>query len=420
MTPAGPLTASLDVVHYTAGRPVLLPQQFGDATNRTADVLAFLASVPDGSTVDYGEGTRVRCDQTLPLQNRRLTIVNGTTYTDDYTGTGRTLAETQALPDGHADKKAAQARSHWMMYGTDSHMTFRKHEVRGPSAPWWAQKVAAANPGKQPGDNGYDAIPNTIYVPDLAFQHAYDPRFVGSLTLEECTESYVFGDRVCASPNKTPGDERWSEQHTVRGGQAHHFGRQGIALTGARIVLVEDDLMWAVGRSMFDFEPSNSWGGAADVTLRRGKYGQWPNWPVGSGVPDRPGQRNNFLSISSSGQTVRLLVEDVVARKGSVLVSSVGRCADLTFRRYKSLEGIGSTTGRAAMAFTNVDGLTVEECDVPLQYPIQGSPQMAMVSANGCTGVDVLGNGNRFGTRWNGSQWVDQAGSGVTELRVPA
>jgi hypothetical protein len=390
-------------VEVGAANTVTVPTAFADGTNRTADLQAFLNSVPDGSTIDFGNRP-IRTDQTLTLYLRRgLTFVRPNLYTDDLTGNGLTIAQLAALPDGTPAKNAARERSFWLIQDCDD-ITFQGARNRGPNVAAWALQ-SPSNPW-----------PETAYIVQLEAQHAYDVQFSRHVSIVDDESSHLYGDAYFFGPNHSDG--RWCEDVEVIRPHAHHIGRQGAALTGVRRIKFVDIWWHDLRRSAFDLEPERDFGGSDDVTIEGGRVGKWAD----ATGPAFWGQKFNWLAITNRSRTRRLTVRDHTARAMTVQAGAVGRCENLVFERCKSLEGTGNPN-RAAWTFARVDGLRVAQCEVPLQPGLQTTPplppyQMAMVGATDCTGIDVLGNGNKFGTVWTGTEWIDKAGSGVVELRV--
>lgn len=204
-----------------------------DSTGETdvTDLLtAFLASVPDGSIIEFRAGSRYRIEGTVLLERRNQLQIegNGAVF----------LATTEG----------SRNRSHWRFDGGRD-ITLRDVTVIG------------ANPNAGMAAEAGDS--------DLEAQHAFLIKGVDGFLLERARASDVWGDFVYLGEFKGA----WAKNVTVRDSHFERNGRQGIAITAAEGVLIEGNYIGDVRRTTIDIEPFNTDGGAAQVRIVNNTFG---------------------------------------------------------------------------------------------------------------------------------------------------
>ncbi len=319
-------------------RPILVPAQFGDGTNRAADLNAWIAAQPNGSRLDFA-GISIRADQTVVVTKTGVSLYGGTIYTNDPTGDSSTLA----APSG-----ASRSRAHVKLLRSTS--VTCDLTIRGPHA-----------------GGGVDTA---AYVEPLEAQHGYEIAG-GSGNTVRGEVSYVYGDCVYAG-NKAVG-----VTVDVHG---HHNGRQGVS--GCDVVgMTIAGTLHDIRRSLVDLEPAtDSWrvDGVLIADLRVGKHrltGATASASVGvvsnvtvRNVRDMDDQITNFQ--------IQVGHHDNPHRQGPWDVRDV------------VMRGAYGTTAGYMAKFIGIDGVAFHATDMPMQ----NGRGMALVGTHDCTAVDVSGN----------------------------
>lgn len=229
-----------------------------DATGKTdvtAQLNAYLESVPDGSVIRFPDGALYRVEGVLQLVDRNnLTIEgNGATVFADTDGSGVTPPEKM----GHLWPRQ---RSHVAISG-GSNIVIRDLIVRG----------ANPNAGSAEG----------AYVASLEGQHGIDVHGVNGLTLENVTVTDTYGDFLYLSPDYSTST--WAKNIVVRNSHFERSGRQGVAIVGAEDVLIETSYIGEVGRTMLDIEPLGPAWGAHRITFQNNTFGPCRHLLLSSG-----------------------------------------------------------------------------------------------------------------------------------------
>ena len=199
---------------------MVVPQSI-DATGRADDtkaLQAFLNRVPNNRVIQFRRDGRYRIEGTLFLRNRHHLTIDG---------------EGSLV---FATTRAGRNRAQWWI--TDgSQIVFRNLAVKG------------ANPH---GGVGEDA-----YVPKLANQAGFHFEGVDGAELDHVRVTDVYGDfaYLGRDEHKVPSRNVWIHNSTFL-----RNGRQGIAVTAATNVIVEDNHFDDTRRSTIDLEPNaHSW-----------------------------------------------------------------------------------------------------------------------------------------------------------------
>jgi hypothetical protein len=136
------------------------------------------------------------------------------------------------------------------------------------------------------GSNERAGATTDAYDPDLAFQHAFALTGVHRVLLERVAASKLHGDFVYI------GRVRGSSTNdvTVARSSFDGSGRQGIAVTqGSRVLIVDNDIT-NVARSMFDLEPNNPNDEIRDVRISGNRTGAAKNfWLANKGAGENIG-----------------------------------------------------------------------------------------------------------------------------------
>jgi len=180
---------------------------------------SLLAHAPDGSIIKFQKNARYRVERTLTLHNRRdLT----------FEGNGATI---------FATKRGASDRSQ-IYVKRGFNIVFRDLTVRG----------VHPNGGTSEG----------AYVERLELQHGFKFLSTAGAELDHVTVTDVYGDFVYLGRDgrlKLPCRDIWIHDSTFA-----RNGRQGIAVTDARNVIIERNHFDETRRSTIDLEPNTrSW-----------------------------------------------------------------------------------------------------------------------------------------------------------------
>jgi len=302
------------------------------STDVTQQVLSWVASVPDNSTLSFASGGCYRIEETLELTDR-----NGLTFE----GNGATFKAT-TIGDTW--------RSQWRLIG-GSQIVFRNMNVRG------------ANPA------------GGTFVSALQHQHAFDLNGASYVELDRTRSSDVYGDCVYVT-RRWDGGQAWSSNVNVHDGSCVANGRMGIAVVAGRDVVVERTSLSQIGRTAFDIEPNGTGFGAQNVTFRNNQVSGALPGGFFTAIGDGP-----IASVTVSNNTT-----SGVGMYMAVLAPSGQRRSQITISGNSSDTGYYAA-GSVAMDFERVDGLTVTGNSIPLS-----GPNMALAWVSESCDVDVSGN----------------------------
>ncbi len=316
----------------------------------TDQLTAFFASVPDGSVIAFQAGGRYRVEGTLWLADRhRITIDgNGATIIAETDGSGVTPPD--ALKHGWP-----RQRQHLLFTGGED-IAVRNLTIHG------------ANPHAGLGDSAY--------VASLEAQHGLAFLGVRGVRITGVDVSDVYGDFVYLGINGTGAGE-WTHDVHLSDFRFERSGRQGVSVTGADSVVIEDGYIGDVRRSAIDLEPNTAAGGATHITFRRVTFGR---------------HRLNWLASGGAGPSVgNVVFEDnrLVGAQFKVFVGASDGARRGPFRFVGNVGDTGDGNPQGViMQFHWVDGLTVLDNYTPLQR----LRNMALVGAWQSCGLDVRGN----------------------------
>jgi hypothetical protein len=296
----------------------------------TQQLLDWIASVPNNSTLTFPAGACYRVDGTLLVRNRTaLTFEgNGATFKAGTTG--------------------GSNRAHWQLVD-GSGLTFRDMKIYGPRS-----------------DSGF--------VYDLQWQHAFDVRGTAMVRLERVSASWLYGDCFYLGQG-WDSRKAWASDVRIVDSSCSRNGRMGVAVTAAQDVVVQGNAFDQIGLSVFDVEPNGTGWGARNVAFAANKVGVTRDYifvVTGAGPVD---------GVSFSGNTVvgnRMKV-GAFAWNGE-------RRSNITVADNTSDTGYYEKNG-AAMRFRAIDGVTVTGNYAPL-----ASPDTVLAEASDSCAVQVSGN----------------------------
>ena len=213
---------------------------------------------------------------------------------------------------------------------------------------------------------------SNAYVVSLEAQHGINIYSTQGATIEGCEISDVYGDFVYVGYQKGV----WASNITIRGNKMERNGRQGIAITGGDKVLIENNEIQDVRRSVFDLEANGVNGGATNITIRGNRVGA---------------KRLTWLANDGQGSNIRnIVIDNNYSTTGmNILVKTPQghRRGPFVLTNNVSTTAYGTTLG-AAWTFIRVDGLTIHGNEIQLQQ----NRNMHIAGLRDVTDVDIRDN----------------------------
>jgi hypothetical protein len=329
--PPAPVPAEVNAITMPAS---VDPSGRSDVSAAFAEVLA---TAPDGATIRLAPRGQYRMERTLLIRQRRdLHIV----------GNGARIFATTPGDLGRAS----------ILVERSAGISITDLTIRG------------ANP--------HAGLPDAAYQVDKAGQHGITVKSSSRVLIERVTITDTYGDFLYLGQYHRT--QPWSEHVTVRNSTFLRNGRQGVAITGARDVLIESSTFSDVRLSTFDFEPLAPGAGAGRVTIRNNQVG--------------PG-RSLFVAAEGYGPVNDITIQGNRLRGQAISV----RMQDLgggTRHNWRILGNIGDIVSGnpygAVMRFFRVDGLEVRGNHQRFD------PRRGMVGITASSACNVVVTGNDF------------------------
>jgi hypothetical protein len=173
-----------------------------------------------------------------------------------------------------------------------------------------------------------------------------------NVEIANVTVRKTFGDGVYITDSSTG---TWSDGVHIHDSRFESNGRMGIAIVGGRNVTIEDSTVDRSGIHAFDIEPNNAKGGAANVTIRDNTVGTY-------GICKCFGY--SFFAVTAMRDVNLVNISNLVVENNRVTGGSIkSKVMGGTSRRWKNVtirnnRGSVSMSG-PAIRITNVDGVTV-------------------------------------------------------------
>jgi len=300
------------------------------ATDVTAALNAFIATVPDGSIIDFAEEDAIyKISAYLTIQQRSNLILEGNGWT--------TLNNV-----ANANVGGSQLKSFFFNYWPASngahHITIRNFIA------------TAASPA-----------PGTFQAGEFAsFAHFMAGEF---LEVTGIVGSGFFGDFVTINEDS---HYVWVHDNTIA-----NVGRNNVSVVCGNQILVEDNAFGTAGYTTFDIEPeAGSVANCTNITFRRNTCGTWTN---------------SFVSADgvASGKIVSGVVIADNTVTGDSLLTVMGIYGSA---RLSNLSFTGNITNTSAagpvLRFQNVDGVLVSD-------NTQALSGGSLTETINCTGVSV-------------------------------
>jgi hypothetical protein len=330
--PKGTVSASPPPARQTS----LCPPEYADGRDASADLTAWLLSLPPSSVADLG-GLTYRVETLIKLDDRTgLTITNGT------------LVRTLKLDDP-------------------------RHVYPNPNPFIYLRRPAGCS------------------VTDLKFRGTNTvsdgfPGFGSYLTKYEFDAAIRIDDFVNFEAHRLDVDGVWGDCVQIHGGEGvwisdcliDRTGRQGISIIASQVLIERVKLLHG-RRAGFDLEPNSIHDAVHDVEIRDCDTNTrlLPFASGGNGAVNNVWLHNNV----SRGPAVPVV---------SVNASDGSRRSNWRIEDHTAVDGLGSP--RAAVEFQHVDGVLVTRCDFNVKTG-RGGAFLFNDCGGACTVTDSLWHG---------------------------
>ena len=198
-----------------------------------AKIMAWLASLPDGSTAQFGAGRCYAQDGTITLSGRTGLVIDGQG------------SEFRAVTAGGSH------RANWRLVN-GRNVTLHNMAVRGSN-------------------------PQGAYDPAIEWQHGYSVEGVQGITLSNVQARETWGDGVMlwrGANSPACGDDASSARNVViSGALLERIGRQGVAVVDAENVTLQDSTVGPVAWSSVDIETDDNCEIARHINIARNQFG---------------------------------------------------------------------------------------------------------------------------------------------------
>ncbi len=302
----------------------------------TAELVAWIASVPDNSILYFVRDGCYRVDGTIQLKYR-----NGLTLE----GQGATFREfTNGMELPPQDARTRGIFKFWK----GSNLTVRNTIAIG------------ANP--QAGTR-----PEAYFAP-LEAQTAYTIGGVDGMLLDGVQAYDVYGDFVYVGPA--------TRNLTVQNSHFERNGRQGWTVNGGQNITFDHNFISKTRRATIDMEPSNQSDVARNITFSNNQIGPGRLYFFASEGVAATIDGVNIIGNRLTGKSMTIHVNPPKGVRSNYRV--IGNYSDT-----RQLQD-----GGGVMAFSDVVGLEVRDN----RQPVQGNNKVSGVSIRNCVNVTVAGN----------------------------
>jgi hypothetical protein len=304
-----------------------------DATglaDASQDLLSFIASVPDGSTIAFKAGGTYRLNHGLALTNRHNLVFEGNGATLRAAGSGSSVSD-----------------SPFDLSDYDSAITIRDFTLIGNNP-----NVGTAN----------------AYHPSAENQMGIAMYGAKNIEIANVTISGSWGD--CLYVDETGTGHVWSDSIWVHDSSCTLSGRSGISIVSGSHVTIERDHFDTLGMHVLDIEPNGSYGGGTYVTFRANTVGSYGLTSLYTGyffgADGAPGSSVHDVTITANTVTGNPHDGYDGSIRGLNTTVEVSRRQNIIFTNNTSTQTISGPV----LLFDHVDGLTVTGNVEPLS---QGS-----------------------------------------------
>jgi hypothetical protein len=300
----------------------------------SAQMAAFFASVPDGSTVDLPAGARYRMDRTLVLHGRhRITIEgNGATF---FVGTPGDLKRVN------------------LQIEESSEIVVRDLTIKGAN-PHGGPYADAYQPAKE-GQHGIAILSGT------------------NIWMINLTITDVYGDFVYIA--SFPGGG-WSKSILLIDSHFARNGRQGVTINDASNVYIEKNVINDITRATFDFEGGDPGGAVDGVTIAYNTIGVGRLVLVGAEAID-PVNNVTIAGNTVHGQNLQMWIRNTLPGRRSGW-KILGNTTDT----------VSGNPHESAMIIGNVNGIQIRDNKQGFSL----GRQMVLANITNSCGIDVGNN----------------------------
>jgi hypothetical protein len=274
-------------------------------------IMAWLATVPDGSTVQFGSGRCYGQDGTITLTGRSGLVIDGQG------------SEFRALTPGTSH------RANWRIAG-GGNLTLANMAVRGSN-------------------------PQGSYDPAVEWQHGFSVEGVQKITLLNVQARDTWGDGVMlwrGASSPACGDDASSAREVVIDrALIERSGRQGVAIVDAENVTLQNSTVGPVAWSSVDIETDDNCEIARHVNIVGNQFGA-NRYGVIASVGFGGGDQVGDVTVTGNTQTeatglpgecwapVRILSPDAIYRTGYSFSGNrfLARRNAFEFRRVKNID----------------------------------------------------------------------------------
>lgn len=327
VTPPLPPSESPAFPRLADGPRVAVPSTI-DATGRTdasAKLRAFIARVPDRSTIVFKKGGTYKLDQAIRIEGRRRLT---------FDGEGAILRMAGCEINDSA----------FVVDRQSVYITIREFLMVGDNADGGTVDAFHAGCESQSG----------VAV--------YSGRFV-----EIADVSVIRTNGECVYVDAGGSDYTWSEHVWFHDSVCKLNGRMGVAIAAASNVVVERVHFYRVGLFVLDIEPYTVDGGATYTTFRNNtvmEYGMSPEFtPWFVAAEGTPGSTVHDLVVTGN----RVMAG---APRSANTITDAGLATTIRVERRQRVVFTNNSTSvqgsGPALFFSHVDGLTVTNNDQPL------------------------------------------------------
>jgi Bacterial Ig-like domain len=278
------------------------------------EIMAWLATVPDGNTAQFAPGGCYGQDGTITVSGRSNLVIDGQG------------SEFRALTDGDS------RRANWRFVG-GTNLGVQNMAVRGSN-------------------------PEGVYIAGFEWQHGFSVEGVQGMTLAKVEARATWGDGVYLDHgafSPACGDDASSARDVlITGATLERVGRQGVAVVDAENVTVQDSVIGPVALASVDLETDDDCEIARHVTIARNQFGAH-TWgvvdSVGFGAEPQVGDvtvTDNTQSVAAPGCFTPVRILSPVVPEGQPRVYRNG----YTFRGNRLL---GTRNGFEFRGLRNVE-----------------------------------------------------------------
>jgi hypothetical protein len=314
------------------------------------NVMAWLATVPDGGTVQFGAGRCYGQDGTITLTNRRGLVIDGQG------------SEFRALTVGGSH------RANWQFVG-GSNLVVRNMAIRGSN-------------------------PQGVYDHNVEWQHGYSVEGVQGMTFSNVQARETWGDGVylwrgISSP--ACGDDASSARNVlISGARLERIGRQGVAVVDAEQVTLRDSTIGPVAWANVDLETDDDCEIARHVIVQNNSFGS-NGWGVivngGFGATPQVGDVRAIGNVQTAPTIdTGILTPDPCRAPVRVLSPDAGYRDGYTF------SGNHLLTPNNAFVFRRVQNIDVSSNSVTFAAPIAGCDSRTGVRLTDSHTVAIINN----------------------------